>query len=125
MRSFADLFESLRDPTQFHVASFSAGEILVVKHLLEWPIEHSLAVLDCMRILMIHAGANAALGTDPAVQSRILTLVQSNPKDTAKVLGIKIISNWVAKRTRTPSERSVMLNMMDYAWYSACKKAHF
>jgi len=78
-----------------------------VKHLLQWPAEHSLAVLDCVRVLMVHAGANAALGGDEEVHADILALVAANQKDTAKVLALKIYSNWIAKRTRAPTERSV------------------
>ncbi len=41
------------------------------------------------------------------MHENILKLVAANPKDTAKVLALKIYSNWIAKRTRDPSERSV------------------
>ena len=107
LKSFSDLFESLRDPTQFHVASFSAGEVSVVKNMLQWPVDHTLAVLDCFRILMVHAGANSALGNDEHVQNCIINLIQTHrAKDTAKILILKAVSNWIAKRTRAPSERS-------------------
>jgi hypothetical protein len=106
VKAMADLFTSLRDPTQFHVAAFSPGEVVVVKHMLQWPAEHGLAVLDCLRVLMVHAGANAALGNDELVHARLFALVSEGKKDTYKILALKILSNFVAKRARAPSERA-------------------
>lgn len=99
------LFDSIRDPTQYHVAPFTPGEVAIVHHLLQWPVEHSLPILDCLRVLMVHAGANAALGGDETMHNRMFDAVKAGGKDTHKVLALKIVSNWVAKRTRSPSER--------------------
>lgn len=99
------LFDSIRDPTQYHVAPFTPAEVAVVQHLMQWPVEHILPILDCLRVLMVHAGANAALGGDEQVHNRMFDAVKAGGKDTHKVLALKIVSNWVAKRTRSPSER--------------------
>ena len=104
------LFESIRDTTQYHVASFTAAEVAVVRHLLQWPTEFSLPILDCLRVLMVHAGANAALGGDEQVHTLMFKHVKDGAKDTHKILALKIVSNWVAKRTRSPSERSHSCN---------------
>lgn len=106
LKSLNALFESIRDPTQFHVAPFTAGEVAAVKHLMQWPTEHILPVLDCVRVLMVHAGANQALGADEQMHTLMFQHVNEGKKDTHKILAIKIVSNWVAKRTRSPSERS-------------------
>jgi hypothetical protein len=100
------LFESIRDTTQYHVAPFTAAEVAVVHHLLQWPTEFILPILDCLRVLMVHAGANAALGGDAQVHTLMFKHVKDGAKDTHKILALKIVSNWVAKRTRSPSERS-------------------
>jgi len=106
LRALQALFNSLRDTTQFHVAEFSDAEVSVVKHLLHWPADHSLAVLDCLRVLMVHSGANARLGSDAAVHERVFALVKEGKKDTHQLLALKFLSNWVAKRAREPCERA-------------------
>jgi len=103
------LFDSLRDPTQYHVAPFSSGEVSIVRQLLQWPTEHILPILDCVRLLMVHAGANEALGGDPQLMQQMFNHVKTGNKpgkDTHKILLIKAICNWLAKRQRTDGERA-------------------
>lgn len=108
MKHLNQLFVSLKDVPSYHSAEFSAGELRVLKRLLEWPTEHSLAVLDATRVLMMHAAANAAIGEDAAVQEALLTHVREGKKsgkDTYQILMLKIVGNWIAKRQRHASER--------------------
>jgi hypothetical protein len=110
LKTFRLLFENIRDLTQYHSAPFTAGEQTVVKKLLQWPTEHILPIMDAVRVLMMHNVANQALGSDESVQNLLLPHVKAGKamgKETHQILMFKIVSNWVAKRQRSPTERCV------------------
>jgi hypothetical protein len=106
LKSLRALFDNVRDTTSYHSASFTAGEVAVIKRMLQWPTEHILPVLDCVRVLMMHAAANAALGSDEVIHTRIFQHVRDG-KATHQILLLKTVSNWVAKRQRTVYERLI------------------
>lgn len=111
-KSLTLLFLTLRDITQYHSAPFTAGEVTVVKKLLQWPTEVILPVMDACRLLMMHSAANAILGEDSQVHNSLLQHVAAGKslKPSYEIMMFKIVSNWVAKRQRTPSERSVVVD---------------
>lgn len=121
LKTFRVLLENLKDTMAYHSAGFSAGEIAIVKKMVQWPTEHVLAVMDAMRVLMLHLAANAALGGDAQVHTHLLAHVQASRatgKETHQILMLKIVSNWLAKRQRSQGERSdpptVPKDVVDY-----------
>ena len=109
LKTFRVFLENLKDTMSYHSAGFTVAEIAVVKKMLQWPTEHILAVMDAMRVLMLHLAANAALGGDEQVHTYLLNHVKASRatgKDTHQILMLKIVSNWIAKRQRSQGERS-------------------
>lgn len=103
LQGMEQLFQTLADQTTFHVANFSAAEATSLKKLLLWPSDKVLPVLDCLRVLMVHANANKTLGSDSEIQSHIF---QHLSTDVHKILVLKLLSNWIAKRARSAAERN-------------------
>lgn len=101
-------FDNIRDVTSYHSALFTAGEQSVFKKMLQWPTENILPIMDAMRVLMMHGAANTALGGDAQVQNILIDHTKVGTalgKETYQILLFKIMSNWIAKRTRSQSER--------------------
>lgn len=109
LKSLRVLLENIRTVSLYHSASFTASEHAIVVKLLQWPTEQILAVMDAVRVLMMHGAANQTLGDDERVHTHLLQHAKAgrdSGKDTHQILLFKILSNWVAKRQRSPAERS-------------------
>lgn len=108
LKSLRALLDSIRDVTQYHAAPFTAAELGVLRKMLQWPSEHVLAIMDAVRVLMMHAAANEALGNDALVLQQLFKQTKEGKakgKDTYQILMLKIVSNWVSKRQRSVGER--------------------
>jgi len=95
------LLTTISDQTNFHVAPFSDDEAKLVEKLISWPSDKVIAVLDAFRILMIHEAAIEKL--NGTLRTKVFDHLAVG-KNAIPV--VRALTNWVAKRRRTASERS-------------------
>jgi len=103
LKTLDSILATAADMASFHVSPFSAGDLEVIRTLLRWPSDSVVAVLDLVRILMLHSAATNLLGSDQGVRDLLLSHATSA---TNNFLVLRILTNWTAKRSRHQSERS-------------------
>jgi len=104
VKALDPLLENVNDIKNFHTNPFPDNQRNVIRKLMSWPNKEIIPVLDMYRVLMCHSDAILKLGSDSTIQKKLLTLITSGNK-MHLILVLKITTNWIAKRNRTPSER--------------------
>jgi WD40 repeat protein len=99
------LMATVADTRTFHSSSLSAPEVDVLERMLQWRGAASLPVLDCFRVLMCHQDAVKKVGLEPRFQRLLLERLRDDSSAPRLSLVLKAVSNLVAKRIRSASER--------------------
>jgi len=106
IKTLGTLVKTLADTLQYQGGPFSKKEGELVRHMIAtWPPKACAPVLDAIRALMVHSNANVFITNDGIIMNSLLDYAAQGTK-THKLLVLKAVANWVAKRERSPCERS-------------------
>lgn len=104
------LFTILDDQSNWHVHEFPDACVkLIEQKLLHWPSDKILPILDLLRLLMLHQNANHKLmnSVDSNVRVSVLGHISDeNCPPNQHMIASRMLSNFLAKRSRTKEERN-------------------
>lgn len=99
------MLSKIEKPTVYHTVNITPDEQSALNKLLEWPQSDILPVLDFTRVLMLLNKLHDKYTTQTSFHNRVICAVE-NGTDTHITLLHKIVCNYIAKRARSPQERT-------------------
>jgi WD40 repeat protein len=104
------LMPNLSNTGAYQVAPFTNVEAKLMCKLLSWPGALALPALDIYRVFMCHSAACLAMSpfAESGAASSVFPLLVNHLADgkNQRTLILKSMSNWIARRKKTPQERS-------------------